>query len=288
MTLICARLSKSCTVHATDSLLTSLEDDDSEHVIAEGSGKPKIVKVSKYRGAMSWWGSVQHNMGEGHYWNALEWMQQMSEESKNSELSVDDFAQSLADRLSMQFREYLRLKGRHRALGLHFTVYETREGKDIPELFLITNYSGIEANAKGAYVTVGTAFSAQRHSYFQVSGERDFDFEKHHEDKYRLAVHTYLQSADLPFQNGDTVLFNTTGAGLTNMANILFARNWIADEIPIVQGQLARLQVETVASSLEYFCPEGRRKIGKPCFNLIILPDGEMKSTTGLDAISGV
>lgn len=87
MTLICARLSNVCTVHATDSLLTRLTPEGKREAIPER--RPKIIAIPRFRGAMSWWGATQRPMIRGG-WDAIDWLIERAAEAEETELSADD------------------------------------------------------------------------------------------------------------------------------------------------------------------------------------------------------
>lgn len=79
MTLIYARLSNVCTVHATDSLLTRLTPEGQREAIPER--RPKIIAIPRFLGAMPWWAATQRPMIRGG-WDAIDWLIERAAEAK--------------------------------------------------------------------------------------------------------------------------------------------------------------------------------------------------------------
>lgn len=199
MTVIVAQLQVGKSIHCTDSLLTT--EIDGKRKRMPGSGMAKILECPKFNGAISWWGRV-----ETETWNARDWLLDVMQRlSKEKELTVDLFADSLADELG-----YL-LKKSHiekdKGVGLHFTNLEDVDGVAVPELFLITNYAGMEYDG-------GPKFVSQRQTFHSISGNKDCNFELHYQPKYRKQVLEYLRRYPIIYSNGQPRLFGALSSGI--------------------------------------------------------------------------
>lgn len=192
MTVIVAQLQVGRAIHCTDSLLTSKIDGKRKRAI--GSGTSKILDCPRFKGAISWWGLVGTET-----WNARTWlMDVMVRLDQVQDLTVDKFAESLADELG-----YL-LKRSHieenKGVGLHFTTLEDIDDDVIPELFLITNYAGMEYEG-------GPKFVSERQTFHTLSKNTDSDFALHHQPYYRKKVLEHLQVYPIIYSNGQPRLF---------------------------------------------------------------------------------
>jgi len=192
MTVILAQLQTGRSIHCSDSLLTRKTDGRRERV--EGSGMAKIISCPKFHGAISWWGSVGTDT-----WNAKNWLEEViSRLDVREKMSVDNFADSLADELTYLLKESHLEK--QRGIGLHFTSLEKIDGNLIPELFLITNYNGMEYQTSHRFVS-------QRQTFHTISDNRDSDVDLHKRPSYRQKVFETLRHAPLIYSNGQPQLF---------------------------------------------------------------------------------
>jgi|GEM_PF-1659535 len=194
MTVIVAQLQVGKSIHCTDSLLTT--EIDGKRKRMPGSGAAKILDCPMFNGAISWWGRV-----DTETWNARDWLldvlHRLGQEKK---MTVDSFAESLADELG-----YLLKKShieKNKGVGLHFTNLEDVDGAVVPELFLITNYSGMEYDG-------GTKFVSQRQTFHTLSKNTDSNFQLHHQTQYRKQVLEYLKRYPMIYSNGQPRHFGT-------------------------------------------------------------------------------
>lgn len=199
MTVIVAQLQIGKSIHCTDSLLTS--EIDGKRKRASGSGMPKILVCPAFKGAISWWGLVGTET-----WNAKEWLiDVIARLEQDKDLTVDSFASSLADELTYLLREsHIE---RNKGVGLHFTTLEDFNGEFIPELFLITNYAGMEYQG-------GPKFVSHRQTFHTLSENSDTDYDSHHLPFYRNQVLEYLRQFPMIYSNGQPRLFGALAPDL--------------------------------------------------------------------------
>ena len=206
---------------------------------------------------------------------------------------VDRFAQMLADRLTMQFHQYnYQYDGqeRNKSMGLHLSTYDTIGGDSVPDMFLITSFSGIEGTVGGAYV-YSPEFVAQRQTYFSITEERgrpETNFADHNRIEYRRQAQAYFEGRDRTYFNGDVLLFANVHPVVNANLEVIAHRGWSNADIPAVSGNQALVKVKVVADCHERFCKPESVRVGNPCYNLIIMPSGEFRSTTGNAVPSGV
>ena len=198
MTVISTFIVKSCTIHASDSLLTVYKGNGKFE--PEEHKRSKIIPVRRFRGAMSYWGLAKYQ----HYnWSTYDWLLQKAGEANNYS-TPEDFATFIAQQLNQSIAGMHFPKPKYSSIGIHFTAYEYIDGYQVPELFLISNwanttYDSIRPNGCGT----------SRETYGTVEGIID-RLPEHREPKYRHAVYSYLQSGGvLMYNNGDPAMFNT-------------------------------------------------------------------------------
>ena len=139
MTVVSTVIHRKCTAHACDSLVTKTNPDGTLEPIEWQ--KPKIFRVEKWRGAISYWGLSIYGT-----WNTAEWLSDRAKNVAGFE-SAEAFGHSLAKDLQNETGRFPVRRQRDRGLGLHFTAYEFVEGSWIPELFLISNWMDIHDTA---------------------------------------------------------------------------------------------------------------------------------------------
>lgn len=142
MTVICSQIDNDCVIHAADSLLTKSAADGT--VVPIKKDHPKIILVPCFKGAISYWGKVKQvpagEDADNADWDALDWIVENAKPNSFDVSEPEKFADSLADTMSYYLADVL--MNMDKGIGLHFTAYEEVDGRAIPELFLITNYSG--------------------------------------------------------------------------------------------------------------------------------------------------
>jgi len=250
MTVIVAQLQADKIIHATDSLLSARESDG-RHTRASGSGASKIFECVQYNGAFSWWGAA-----ETRSWEAKSWLIELNDRLKELQnpLTVDVFAGKVAEELQYIHRSIPTEKARSH--GMHFTVFERVGQEYIPELFLITNYAGMEYGS-------GPRFVAQRQTFHTLSGNSDCDFERHHEESYRMEVLRRLKLHPLTYSNGQPRLFARYLANYAHLSRTPQTKLNFWDERPY------RICKDIIAMHKEE-SPPSKRTISAPIWQLKI------------------
>lgn len=262
MTVICAQISSECTIHAADSLLTQSADDGTVKPIK--SDHPKIILLPQFKGAISYWGKVKHepkgDEGNNEDWDALEWIVKNANPSSFASSETENFCHALADTMSYYLADVL--MNIERGIGLHFTAYEDIDGVMIPELFLITNYTGFTNT--GGY-PAGPRIISQRQTYFTMTG--DLNFKEHHKAEFRKQVQAVLTEKEgyFTYNNGHVLQFCTTAQAVDKTTVTLRER-----PLKIVQAMISEQQSR----------PENQRRIGAPSYEVVIDPQGNYSSAT--------
>lgn len=277
MTVNAIHISQHGVAHATDSRITHL-DDSNNRVVSKEAGRPKIIKVPRFLGALSWFGTVKVKD-----WDALTWLEEQAAKANDFKRDqVDDFAANLAHQMGEQIYNRSYLSREPLGIGAHFTFFDSVEGKEIPELIFISNFQSI--TTLGAYKTETPVIQALRQTFHTISGSKDVSYKEHSQKDYRLIVDDYLKVVGpLAYQNGDNILYNASSAMTELIVAQLVVRNALdsLDNLRLA-GRKVLLRTEIVAKAQELFCSANHQLVGSPCYNLMIDPQGKYHSDTGL------
>ncbi len=269
MTVVACVISRRCTVHATDSLLTvqrgdgTIEPQDWRH--------PKIVPVEAWSGAMAFWGLGSI---EGH-WSTHDWLSAQASNAGDFD-SAEAFGESIAEGLNHELRGFRFVRETDAGIGIHFTAYERFDGIQVPELFLISNWISTSYNELRE---AGVGCSRETfHTFFNVPSSSD-----HRQREFRLRVARRFNGGEvLQYNNGDPGLFNRAANGIMDMLAELRSRGIMQDpDDPATQRDIARAPVEVVADLQSTFCRPGTQRVGGRIRDLTVFPDGRYDSTTG-------
>jgi hypothetical protein len=274
MTVISAVITRHCTVHASDSMIT----------IARGDGtyktqeweRSKIVPVPRWRGAMSYWGLAGHPPSN---WATVDWLQEQVKKGGDED-SPEQFARKLTDQLREAIGTMPFDKPLDKGIGIHLTAYEDIEGHWIPELFLISNWANTRYNSLRPG---GIGLSRETyHTVARVPPDPD-----HREPEYRLQVYRHLHTRGgiLIYNNGDPRMFNPAAGAILNSIGQLAARGKLKNPRSVeTYLDMARRPIEIVAAAQRDFCREGTRVVGGKPHDLAVTPQGEYYSNTGDDS----
>jgi len=271
MTVISAVITRCCTVHASDSLITkrkqggTYEPDDWE--------RSKIISVHRWRGAMSYWGLAKH---PAHNWSTRDWLEEQVK-SAGPESAPEEFAQRITDRLAEAISNMHFANQVDAGIGIHFTAYEHISNYWIPELFLISNW------VDTAYRSLRpTGVGLSRETYHTIANVPPCP--GHRESEYRLKVHEYLHQpgAMIVYNNGDPSMFNMAAYAIFGMLRQLGQRGNLADPQRIeTYLAIARRPIEIISAAQRDFCREDTRVVGGKPHDLAVTPGGAYSSTTG-------
>jgi hypothetical protein len=270
MTVVAAIMTRHCTAHASDSLLTRVRSGNLEVVDDKAR---KLVRVPAWRGVIAYWGFARDETG----WSTFKWL---ADESKRAAKhnSPQAFAQHLADQLTSELASHPFARAPDGGLGIHFTAYERVSGYWVPELFLVSNW------VDASYTAVRSkGFSMTRETYATLRGLQDRSPE-HGEERQRLEVHAALhqQPLLLRYVNGDPVLFNPIANAVLECFTAMRSRGEL-NNAESVQTHLAlvRRPVELVGRLVSDFAAPGQRRVGGRPHDLAVSPGGVSESTTG-------
>lgn len=273
MTVISTFITRTGTVHATDSLLTRL--------LSEGRYEPiewqetKIVPVRSWRGAMSFWGLASID-GQ---WVTLEWLRRRATRAGDF-VSAHEFAVGLASELNQALSRFTFPREVDAGIGIHLSAYERIQDRWIPELFLISNWGDT------SYTSLRiTGVGVSRETYGTLSGKGGNPQSTN--DTERLAVSEALQAGTwFRYNNGDPLLYNPAANAIHDMFRELQRRGILraVDDVNTIRS-LARRPVEVVSAIQRDFCINDRRVVGGRIHDLVVTPNGDYSSTSGDDNI---
>jgi hypothetical protein len=271
MTVISTVITRYCTAHASDSLITELQSDGSA-VPAEWE-RSKIVPVRHWRGAVTYWGLAKYGVCK---WSTFDFLQEQARTAANYG-SAEEFAQGLSERLQAAINQMSFVKPVQGGIGIHFTAYEYIDGYWIPELFLISNWADTSYRSLRSG---GVGLSSETcHTIAQVAAKQE-----HKEVRFRRQVHEHLHQRDGMFiyNNGNPVMFNSAANAMLGMFRALAKRGKLASAGKVhTYLAMARRPIEVVSKAYLDFCREGARVVGGKPHDLAITPNGEYLSTTG-------
>ena len=137
MTVISAVIGKDIMAISTDSYKTKYIKSSDIYEVVEFK-RPKILPVRKFHCAISFWGLVDYGG-----WSLEKFLKYLVRISPDN-LSLQEFAQYIADGLRTEIDRIIPGNKRTKGFGLHVTGFEQYKNMMIPELFLISNFDGIE------------------------------------------------------------------------------------------------------------------------------------------------
>jgi len=265
MTVITTLMTNSCTVHACDSLITSI--DQGGNRVPQEYSRSKIIKIEKYKGAISYFGLARYQN-----FSTIDWLTDRLIDTKSK--TAEEYAQFLCDKLNEEFAR-LGINGNENfQLGLHFSCYEEVEGVNIPELFFIHNL--IPQPDTNPY-----NFTFSRDTYQSLTNEA---YNPSHSSKeYRLAVGNYVNTKGLIwFNNGDPTLFVPAANAIFSAFMNLNRRNYLIQPFGPKECRLmARRPVEIIKAAQRDFCASGKILVGGKIHDISVTPNGVYESSTG-------
>lgn len=270
MTVVSTLITRQCTAHASDSLITMLQPDGKRETLEWEQSK--IVPVRKLRGAMTYWGLAKY---DAYQWSTFDWLKNQVR-ALADHTTPEDFAHALTQALRNAISQMSFCQQTDEGIGIHLSVYEYVDGYWIPELFLISNwadtsYSSLRSNGIGL----------SRETYHTISNCPPLP--EHREAQYRLAVHDYLfKGGPIFYNNGDPVMFNSAANAIFSGMRTLAERHQLAAiDTPTKHLAIVRRPVEMISAIQHDFCQTGDRVVGGRMHDLVVTPAGEFSSTSG-------
>lgn len=269
MTVISTLITHVGTVHATDSLITSLKPDGQRE--SKEWEQMKIVPVRAWRGAMSYYGLAQI---EG-CWSTLDWLRDQAK-TANTHATAEHFAHAMADALNREIKALPFGRELDKGIGIHFSAYIRVSDYWIPELFHISNwydptYTALRPEGVGAS---GDTSGAIAKKFPELRGN---------EVATRVEPHKTIHSGMwFQYNNGDTQLFNMAARAIFDMLEELNNRGILRDTNNIeTMRNLTILPVKIVSNIQHDFYADGTRVVGGTIHDLAISPNGDYSSTSG-------
>ncbi|MCC6602226.1 MAG: hypothetical protein IT327_03390 [Anaerolineae bacterium] len=281
MTVITTVISKVCTAHATDSLITVKSNDGKREVLERE--KSKVVCVRPWRGAMSCWG-----LGKIENQWTIDWLHRKTAKA-NQFSSPEEFAAYIKDQLNNSLSRMRFGRPLEAGIGIHFTAYEYVDGYYIPELFQLTNFKDPSVGSSSRYRELyQEGVIVRREAYENYANDNKNERDRPHRSEHRLPKHRhelreFLNAGGiLLFNNGDTFMFNAAISGILSMFNISRERKVLdLPEEPATFRKIALWPIDQVCKVQENFVIEGYRLVGGKRHNISITPQGEYESDTG-------
>jgi len=268
MTVVSAVITRHCTAHATDSLLTELMANGKRKIREDR--KPKLVSVRRWRGAMTFWGLAQYGK-----WSTLDWLRKQAA-AADEHNSAEEFATRVATHLNEGLVKLHFPNPVDGGIGIHFTTYERINDYWIPELFLISNWKGIpytDIRPEGVGISRETF-----HTLKDVPSVPE-----HRNSEYRLEVHRWLheKSGMFRYNNGDPELFNPVANAILDTFFTIMKRGSLKSSTSKTHCDIARRPIEVISRVLGDFSRKGTRLIGGKLHDLSVSPHGTYWSSTG-------
>ena len=267
MTVITTIISKDCTVHATDSLVSLLEDG----ATTPDNFESKIHRVEKFRGAISTCGLSQYGGWTARLWLSLK-IGEVDEFEESSE-----FAAFLCQKLNEETNDMKFDKEQPFGILMHFSAYEKFGNNEnesrIPELYLISNYEDTEYGVKDKV-------HWSRETYIHCPG-RDVSISPG-DFLAQAFVDLMLHEGNwLIFNNGDPKMFNPMANSIIKSYRELEERGDLDEENPVSSlRNLATCAVDMVSLAQSKLCKPGSQLVGGETHNIAITPHGHYSSDT--------
>ncbi len=271
MTATCAILSKQAITFSCDSFITSLNSNGD--LIIEEAQQSKILKLERLHAVIGYWGLARYGT-----WKTRDWLnEQVRDLTMPNTLEL--WSKELSVRLDQKLRS-LSNQAWSYGIGIHVAGYESFEGELLPEMYLVTNYSGISET--GGY-SVGNEMSATRRTYFDSTGGQHPNVYEHGNPQYRNAMKTFFSERRwMLFNNGDTPLFGTIANGIGRAVNLALSRGNLDRSSPMeTQRNYAFMVIRTVSEFERLFFREDSRVVGGRPHDITVLPDRTYFSSSG-------
>jgi hypothetical protein len=271
MTVISTIITRHFSAHASDSFITVLRPTGEREVVEDQA--PKLVRVPAWRGIIGYWGLGTH----GDDWNTLDWLRREAARA-HEHASAAVFSQAVAAGLNPALGARQFLDQRDRGLGIHFTAYEWVDGRWVPELFLISNWTDPSCTSVRP-----TGFRVTRETYATLKAIPD-RADDHGAPACRLAVHQALHDFPLMFRfnNGDPELFNGLADAILDSFLVISSRGSPRDPTSApTHLSIVRRPVEVVSRLTADFLEPGGRLVGGKPHDLAVTPGGIYESSTG-------
>jgi hypothetical protein len=273
MTVISAVISAHCIAVSSDSLITVYNSGKKSYEIIE-TRRPKIIRLEKFLGAFSYWGLAAKSKYSG--WTTYDWLKDISKKTQNFD-QLSDYAVYVRNELEKEIN-HLGIAKKNSGIGIHLTGYENYNGFQIPELFLISNYTDT------TYTKIG-ALLLSRHLFGTMPDEFKSGFTQLPQVEKQFRVKDFLSKGNMfIFNNGDPEMFNPFFSGYRDAMNLSKKRSILKDTSDIeIYRSMARRPIEMVAKAQRDYYKHDKIIVGGRIHDLVI-----EKNTGSFSSSSGV
>ncbi|HRF50602.1 MAG TPA: hypothetical protein PLC98_23440 [Anaerolineales bacterium] len=283
MTVITTIISRACIAYASDSFLTSVDEERIVHVVE--TKQTKIVRVPVWKGLLSYWGLSRYPL---HNWSTLDFLMECAN-AAHSFASPAAFADQMRETLTTKFQSFGVDSPEIGGLGIHFAAYEYVDGFAVPELFLISNFEDI----KYSRLSPG-GFHCTRETYHLLNEPGSIvepEAKPHHADidfrrlVYRRIFHDNKMQV---YNNGDTLMFNPVAGAILDSTKEIRERGDLKDPDSVTEmlnlagtavSVVSMLQMKFVKSERQRRRNReaeitGKRRIGGATHAVAVAPNG--------------
>jgi hypothetical protein len=265
MTAISALITKNWIAAASDSLLTEFHPTTNQITFIEFR-KSKIVPIRKFKAAVAYWGLAK----VGH-WRTYDFLKSLASDADNFE-TFELFANNMRNKLKDKIDGFNFTNRLHKGIGIHLIGYETINNIQVPELFLICNFTD------PTYSRVGD-IAISRHLYKTLPVEYRSD--NHTFEAQREKISEFLnQNRLFIFNNGDPLLFNPAANAIHKMFKTALERGVLKNNHN-TNLKLVSRPIEIIKKVQSDFFESDNIRIGGKIHHLLITNRGDFISDTG-------
>lgn len=267
MTAISAFITKDWIASASDSLVIEFHPQKNEISQIEFK-KSKIVPIRKFKAAAAFWG-----LAKIEKWNTYDFLLAQAAMA-DSFSSFEDFANNLKTQLENKINSISITNPSHKGIGIHLAGYESINNQNVPELFLISNYTGL------SYSHVGE-LAISRRLFDTLPDELKIDATSIEEKQNRIMAFLNDGKAFI-FNNGDPFLFTPAANAIHAIFDVARTRN----VLKIGEKTLAKFvssPIEIIKTIQKGLFEKKYIRVGGKIHNLLITQRGDFISSTGDD-----
>ena len=259
MTAITALITKTWIASASDSLLTEVNPQTNtiKHIEFK---KSKIVPIKKFKAAASYWGLAK--VGN---WRTYDFLVKIATQEKEYD-SFENFASYLKDELNKKLNSFTFSNPLHKGIGIHLVGYENINKQEIPELFLITNFTDETYTKVEEFKVKRNLYKTLPEEYITVDDNIG---------NQRKQILKFLDNGGMfIFNNGDPALFNPVAKAINEMFKVAWSRNDL-QEGTRKYAKLAVAPIEVIKTIQKNFFKKDSIRIGGKTHYLLTTRLGE-------------
>lgn len=265
MTAISARITKDWIAAASDSLLTEYYPDTNKIKHVEFK-KSKIVPILKFKAAAAYWGLAKIDK-----WRTYDFLKSLAAKADGFE-SFEGFANNMKDELKQKLDSISFSNPNYKGIGIHLIGYEKIDNQNIPELFLICNYTA-PTYSKVSELAISRNLFKTLPDDFRKNGDTL-------EGQRKQIIDFLNQGRTFIFNNGDPALFNPAANAIHNMFNVAMSRNVLMADYKKYMKLTSR-PIEVIKNLQKDFFKKDFVRVGGKIHHLLITERGDFISDTG-------